>query len=74
MQYWFGPYICCGNAQPGEPNRTLRYRGISGVVDNNQQATRTINIKPKTNIDLGINNFIFKIHCLFQIKRGETPS
>lgn len=39
VQYWFGPYICCGNAQPGEPNRTLRYRGISGVIDNNQQAT-----------------------------------
>ena len=39
VQYWFGPYICCGNARPGEPNRTLRYRGISGVVDNNQQAS-----------------------------------
>ena len=39
VQYWFGPYICCGNAKPGEPSRVMVYRNISGVVDINLQGS-----------------------------------
>lgn len=45
LQYWFGPYICCGNAKPGEPGRVMVYKNISGVVDNNVQASVTLPIK-----------------------------
>ena len=34
LQYWIGPYICCGNTPAGEPNHTIIYRGISASVVN----------------------------------------
>jgi len=27
-QFWIGPYICCGNAGPNEPNHVVHYRNV----------------------------------------------
>ena len=30
--YIFGPYICCGNQSPNEPNHKLAYKNITKYV------------------------------------------
>ena len=50
LQYWFGPYICCGNTPTGEPNHTLVYRSINGSVVNS-------NDEPVTNFSTYVNKY-----------------
>ena len=50
LQYWFGPYICCGNTPTDEPNHTLVYRSINGSVVNS-------NDEPVTNFSTYVNKY-----------------
>ena len=50
LQYWFGPYICCGNTPAGEPNHTLVYRRVNGSIVNSNE-------EPVTSLSTYVNKY-----------------